>query len=318
MAGVWVFAEDRELTLEILNAGRMLADRLQTKLGVFYGGERELADEYFTHGADEAYFMPPLPLEQPLESYVPVIAEKARADNPEVLLVGGTRRGKEMAARIAARLDAGMVSDSISFKFDDENRLEIERVMYGGRAIQTVTCLTRPQVATVAPRVFKPSSPAAGRTGEVVELPAPPPSSIKVLERKPKDVETASLQDAKVVVCVGRGIEKQEELELARELAAVLGGEIGCTRPIAEEYHWLPENLYIGLSGCQVKPNLYIGVGVSGQVQHVIGITDSKLICSVNRDENAPIFSVSDYGIVGDLREVLPRLIEGFKKALKK
>ena len=117
-----------------------------------------------------------------------------------------------------------------------------------------------------------------------------------------------------MVVSVGRGIEKKEDLAIARELADVLDGEIGCTRPISEEMHWLPEELCIGLSGVQIKPDLYVGLGISGQIQHVTGIRNARVICAINKDENAPIFGVADFGIVGDLYSVVPKLVQELKK----
>ena len=132
-----------------------------------------------------------------------------------------------------------------------------------------------------------------------------------------KEREAKDLSESRVVVCVGRGIEKKEDLAMARELAEVLGGAIGCTRPIAEEFHWLPEELCIGLSGAQVKPDLYLGIGVSGQVQHLTGIRSTKVIAAVNKDENAPIFKAADLGIIGDLYEVIPKLISELKKLKK-
>jgi electron transfer flavoprotein alpha subunit len=137
---------------------------------------------------------------------------------------------------------------------------------------------------------------------------------VKVLERKVKERETKDIAEARVLVCVGRGIEKNEDIELARQLADALGGEIACTRPIAEEFHWLPEELCIGLSGVQVKPDLYLGIGVSGQVQHLTGFHNAKVIAAVNKDENSPIFKATDFGIVGDLYDVVPKLIAEFKK----
>ena len=137
---------------------------------------------------------------------------------------------------------------------------------------------------------------------------------VKVLERKVKTREAKDINEARVVVSVGRGIEKKEDLAIARELADVLGGEIGCTRPISEEMHWLPEELCIGLSGVQIKPDLYVGLGISGQIQHVTGIRNARVICAINKDENAPIFGVADFGIVGDLYSVVPKLIQELKK----
>jgi electron transfer flavoprotein alpha subunit len=149
------------------------------------------------------------------------------------------------------------------------------------------------------------------------ELPAPPLSVIRVLERKARVRESKDIRDAQVVVAVGRGVEKKEDIEMIRKLAEVLGGEIGCTRPISEELHWLSEEVCIGISAIQIKPQFYIGVGVSGQIQHVVGFKDAKVVCAINRDENAPIFEVSNYGIVGDLYDVVPRLIEALKETAR-
>jgi electron transfer flavoprotein alpha subunit len=190
----------------------------------------------------------------------------------------------------------------------------MERFAFGGAAVQKVICLTRPVMATIPPRTFEPAVAQDGREGPIRELPAPPPSAVKVLERKMRTRETKDITEAKVVVAVGRGFEKQEDLALARQLADALGGEIGCTRAISEEMHWLPEELCIGLSGVQVKPDLYLGLGVSGQIQHVTGIRNAKVIAAVNKDENAPIFGVADFGIVGDLYDVAPKLIQELVK----
>ena len=138
-----------------------------------------------------------------------------------------------------------------------------------------------------------------------------------MIGRSPRQRGSVNLAEAKIIVCVGRGVGKPEDIKLARDLAEVLNGEVGCSRPVAEELNWLPEELYLGISGKKVKPELYIGLGVSGQIQHVTGIRDSKVIFAVNQDENAPIFEAADYGIVGDLYQVVPKLIEELKSALK-
>jgi electron transfer flavoprotein alpha subunit len=169
-------------------------------------------------------------------------------------------------------------------------------------------------MATIPPRTYEASVPVEGRQGKIRELPTPAPSALKVFERKVKERKVKDIAEARVIVCVGRGIDKKEDIELTRQLAAVMGGEIGCTRPIAEENHWLPEELCIGLSGISVKPDLYLGLGVSGQVQHLTGIRNAKVIAAVNKDENAPIFKAADFGIVGDLYDVLPKLIAELKK----
>jgi electron transfer flavoprotein alpha subunit len=316
MAGIWVFAESREQTLELLNAGGNLAKELGTKL-VAFALNGELAQEYMKYGCDEVFLLPPLAENQPLESYVPVMADVARQEDPDVFLIGATQRGKEIAARLAGRLDTGLCSGCTGFELDKgKGLLQMERLLFGGLAVQKVVCKTRPQMAAIAPRTFDPAEPTEGKQGAIRELPAAASSGVTVVGRTAKVREAVDVTEAKTIVCVGRGVEKQEDMKLAGDLAEVLGGVVGCSRPIAEELRWLPEDVYLGISGKKVKPDLYIGIGVSGQIQHVTGIRDSKVIFAINRDENAPIFEASDYGIVGDLYQVVPVLIEELKKAL--
>lgn len=318
MAGVWVFAENREQTLELLNAGKNLADDLGTKL-VAFARDNELAREYITHGADEVLLLPPLAQDQPMESYVPIMADAAKMEDPDVFFLAATQRGKEIAARISARLNSGLCSGCTGFSFDKEKKLlQMERFVFGGLAVQTAVSLTRPQMASIPPRTFEPAAAQEGRQGEIKELPSPPSSGVQVVKRTPKTREAVDITEARIVVCIGRGVEKKEDISLVKKLADVIGGEIACSRPIAEELHWLPEEVYLGISGKKVKPDLYIGVGVSGQIQHVTGIRDSKVIFAVNRDENAPIFEAADYGIVGDLYLVVPKLIQELKSAMKR
>ena len=301
--------------MELLNIGRQLADKMGTRASALLYQDREYADDCISHGADEVMLLPSMSSEQPPESCIPVIVEEARKEKPELILLPATPRGKNMAALIAARLNVGLVSGCTQIAFDEGSKtLVMERLAYGGAALHKVTCSTRPAMATIPQRTYETAMLEMGRQGHVRELPSPPTSAIKVIERKVKDREEKDISEARVVVCVGRGMEKKEDLTLARQLAQVIGGEIGCTRPIAEEFHWLPEELCIGLSGVQVKPDLYFGIGVSGQVQHVTGIRNAKVIAAVNKDENAPIFKAADFGIVGDLYDVMPKLISELKK----
>jgi electron transfer flavoprotein alpha subunit len=315
MSGVWIISENRVQTLELLNIGRQLADKMGMRVAVLLYQDHEHMEDYINHGADEVMLLPPLGSEQPPESYIPVIIEEASKGDPALILLPATARGKNMAALIAARMDIGLVSSCISINFDEGSKtLVMDRLAYGGAAVQKVICSTSPAMATIPPRTFETAVPEEGRQGHVRELPSPSPSAIKVIERKVKERQAKDISEARVVVCVGRGIDKKEDLALARQLTDILDGEIACTRPIAEEYHWLPEELCIGLSGVQVKPDIYLGLGVSGQVQHVTGIRNAKVIAAVNKDENAPIFKAADFGIIGDLYDVVPKLIAEFKK----
>jgi len=315
MAGVWIISQTREQALELLHISRELAVKMGTNVSALLCQDREQAQDYIKHGADEVLLLPPLAGDQSIDAYIPIIIQEAKKNDPDLILVPATARGKDIAARIASSLDTGLCSSCISIAFDEVSKaLTMERLAYGGAAVQKVICTTRPAMATIPPRTYEPAIAEEGRQGRIRDLPAPSPSVVKVLERKVKERVAKDITEARVIVCIGRGMEKNEDLALARQVAEVLGGEIACTRPIAEEHHWLPEELCIGLSGAQVKPDLYLGIGVSGQVQHVTGIRNAKVIAAVNKDENAPIFKAADFGIVGDLYDVLPKLIAELKK----
>lgn len=315
MAGIWILAEWRDQALELLGIGRQLADKMGVSLSVMIGDTPEGAKVFIAHGADEAILLPALPEGQSPDAFIPLIAEEAGRTEPDLILIPATYRGKELAARLAVRLKTGLCSSCTAITFDEESKsVLMDRLAYGGAALQRVSCFTRPVMATIPPRTFEPAPEFAGREGKVRELAAPAHSAVKILEKRARTREIKDITESPVVVCAGRGVEKKEDLSLVRELAEVLGGEVAGTRPVTEELHWLPEELCIGLSGISVKPDLYIGLGVSGQIQHVTGISRSKVIAAVNKDENAPIFGAADLGIVGNLYDVVPKLIEALKK----
>lgn len=312
MAGIWIFAENRSQALELLSIARSLADELNTKVSalVFKGGQEQ--QELLDCGADEIMYMPALAADQALDSYVPVITEAARRSDPDVFLLAATSACRDFAAHLANRLGTGLCSNCIGLKLEGKIPV-MERLAYGGAAVQKIVCECRPVMATIMPGTFNAAVAVAGRKGSISELPGPSTSAIKILEKKAKVKAARNITESRVIVSVGRGFEKQDDLTMAKELADLLGGEIACTRPISEEMKWLPEELCIGLSGVQVKPELYIGIGVSGQIQHVTGIRNSKVIAAINKDENAPIFGVADLGIVGDLYDVLPKIVKELK-----
>jgi electron transfer flavoprotein alpha subunit len=315
MAGFWIIAETREQALELLGAGRSLAPDMGAALTAIVRKEAGPPEDYIARGADEVLLLPVLPPEAPFGAHLPVIEQEAKTALPDLILFISSARGKEMAARLAARLGAGLCSGCTALAFDKgSGSIRMERLAYGGAAIQKLTPSAKPVVVTLPPRSFEPAQPMDSRQGKTQELPAPPPSAVRILERKPKEKVARDITEARVIVCAGRGFDKKEDLALARELADALGGELGATRPLTEEMHWLPEDLCIGLSGVQVKPELYVGLGVSGQIQHMTGVRGAKVVCAVNRDENAPIFPLCDFGIVGSLYEVVPKIIEELKK----
>lgn len=231
------------------------------------------------------------------------------------MLIGSTRNGKPLAARLATRLDAGCVPDCTRLSIDENERLVGERITYGGTAFARITFKSKLQIATVPSRAFdKPEK--KDRTGQIEKLDfkAEVPRT-EVIERKPLETSSVRIEDAAYIVSGGRGLEKRDDVALLEELAGVIGGQVGCTRPLVEDRKWFTD--WIGLSGHKVKPKLYIACGVSGVIQHVAGIRDSKIIVAINKDPEAPIFEIADYGVVGDLYEVVPALKEALKKLLQ-
>jgi len=241
--------------------------------------------------------------------YVPgVVAEMIfRASEklkPSVVLIGPTRQGREVAARLAAKLGAGSLSDVFGLSVS-EQMLVCDRNAYAGRVLARMSA-PMPCVATVRAGAYPPNA-APGSSlqefdaGEVA-------TKVKVLKTTRKEAGKVDLRKAKTIVSVGRGMKKKEDVALIESLASSLGAAVGCSRPISSDLGWLPEECHIGLTGISVSPELYLAVGISGQLQHVAGIKDSKVIAAINSDKDAPIFQAADYGIVGDLYQVVPAL----------
>lgn len=319
MGGVWVFSENLELTAEMLSKGRELADKLQTELSAVVLGHnvREKVDELAKYGADKILVMDN-PAFQGLrvEPYLSALTNLATTNNPDIILIGSTRRGKEVAARLAARLKTGLVPDVFKLEINEKKMLTVSRIVYGGNGVAVQTFLTKPQIATVPPRTFEKPKPSEKRA-EVVNVEAKVEEpKVAVVEVKPIEESKARIEEAKVVVCGGRGVNKKEDFKMFEELANLLGGQVGATRPLAEDRKWFSE--WVGLSGKKVKPELYVGCGISGMIQHIAGIRDSKVIVAINKDPEAPIFEVADYVVVGDIYQVIPALIEALKQTLKK
>lgn len=315
MPGIWIFGENQEQTLELLSIGGQIAAKTGTGISVFTNQPQDKAKEYAGFGADEILLLAPLASGQSLDAYIPVIAAEAKAMDPDLILISATAKGKDLAARLAAQLDAGLCSSCLAVNYDGgAKQIVMNRLAYGGAGVQKITCVTRPAMATIPPKTFEAATPGKTGKGNIRELPAPAPSAVKIIEKKTKEREARDITEARIIACVGRGVDKKEDISLVQQLADALEGDIGCTRPISEELHWLSEDYCIGISASQVKPDLYVGVGVSGQVQHVTGIRSARVIAAINKDENAPIFDVADFGIVGDLYDVVPKLIAELKK----
>jgi electron transfer flavoprotein alpha subunit len=316
--GVWVFSDVYDLTLEMLGKGHELADKLQTELAaVLIGGNvQEKANELIKYGADKVYLVEnPALMHVQIEPYLSVLTNLAASYKPEIILIGSTKNGKPLAARLATRLEAGCVPDCARLDVDEQRRLVGERITYGGNAVAKIAFKTKPQIATVPARAFEKPQPKE-RNGQLIKLDvkADAPKT-EIVETKPLETSSVKIEEAEVIVSCGRGLQKKEDKVLLDELSVVLHGQVGSSRPLAEDRKWFSE--WVGLSGHKVKPKLYIACGISGVIQHVAGIRDSKVIVAINKDEQAPIFEVADYGVVGDLYQILPALKEAIKKQLQ-
>ncbi len=228
-------------------------------------------------------------------------------DSYDLFVTPFTRDGSDLASRIAARRMWPLLTNVIGLKLG--NPLKVEKVIFGGKGKQSF----RVELPAVISLYSQAMEPVSGQPGVVERISRPNYSpKAKVLERKSKEAEV-DLSKAEVVVAVGRGLKRKEDLEMIRELAQILGGEVACTRPLSADLKWLPEERHVGMTGVRVKPKLYIALGISGQIQHVVGFRDAGTVISVNIDPDAPIFEVSDYGAVADLYEVVPLLIKELK-----
>lgn len=307
---IFTFSEDAETAFETLAKGREVADALKSELAAILIGRNGNEETYISHGADKVYT---IDSELHADIVVDCLFLLINQHKPEILLIGGTRLGKEVAPRIAQKFGAGCATDCVDFSIEHE-RLVVKRFVLGGRFIATQRFLREPQIVTVPPRRFGKRLDSA-RTGEIIKITlklAEP--KVQLLERKDKTPHMLRIEEADIIVSAGRGLKKKEDLQLIEFLAKALGGTVGCSRSVAADLKWMPEEHWVGLSGHKVKPKLYIAIGISGQVQHIAGIRDAKTIIAINNDPDAPIFKACDYGIVGDLYEIVPKLTEILKK----
>jgi electron transfer flavoprotein alpha subunit len=315
MPDILVFSEKDEVTFELLSWGRRVRDVFNAKLAVAVlgTGAREKAPACFAYGADKVYWSENALLKDfHSEVYAEALYQIAGACHPGVLLIGSTRRGKDLAPRVAQKWGAGCITDAIDINVKDKE-LVVSRYTLGGNTISSEVLRTANKVISVMPKAVELGNKEA-RQGELLEivlnLKEP---RLKIVDRKAKQGETVSLEEAQTLVCVGRGLNKKEDLATIEGLAKAMKAEIGCTRPLSHDWQWLSEEREVGLSGKKCKPRLCVSIGISGQIQHIVGIRDSKIIVAVNKDKSAPIFEITDYGVVGDLYEVVPLLTEKIK-----
>ena len=327
--GVWVFAEQKmghiePVVFELLGKGRELANKRSTKLSAILLGHNieGKAGELIERGADIVIIVDEPELENYLaESYAKVISSLAKKYKPEIILAGSTIIGRSLFGRLAVELSTGLTADCTGLEIDnDDGKLIQTRPAFGGNIMATIiTPNTRPQMATVRHKVMKEMPPDKTRKGEIVrenitkELLATRSTFIKYVEDTSQQVK---LTEADIIVSGGRGLASPENFQLIQSLADVLGGAVGASRPVVDD-GWIPYSHQVGQTGKTVSPKLYIAIGISGSIQHLAGMQSSEVIVAINKDPDAPIFKVCDYGIVGDLFEVVPLLTEKLKSILK-
>ena len=324
---VWVFVEHLHgkpaaVSWELLGEGRRLAGIYGTKLGAIIIGSNvgHLAKESFVHGADKAYLVEDKRLENyRTQPYAVAMEEAVRKFKPEALLVGGTVRGRDLAGSAATFLEAGLIADCTGLDVDMETGTFMgTRPDYGGNLMSTIICpKNRPTMASVRPRVMKSLPPEQERDGEIVNVSVNLKSTdlnTEVLEIVPIEKLGVRLEDAQVIVSGGRGLGAAKNLQLIEELAKTIHAQVGASRA-AVRAGWISSEHQVGQTGFTVRPRLYIAIGISGAIQHIVGIMNVDYIVAINRDPEAPIFKMANFGIVGDLFKVVPALIEELKNA---
>jgi Electron transfer flavoprotein, alpha subunit len=292
MTEVWIIAHDATGGNALACAARALGDRVvavSLGAGVLPGADLSLTVEVSP--------------EVPVEAYASSVADLLSARGAQLVVTDATTTGRLLAGQVAARLG---VSPLTASGVVTGNSLQVTRLVYGGLAVATDEVVSPVCVLVVAPGVLAAAESTGAGQSEAVSL--APTDGLRLVETRAKGGTSVDLSGAKRVVGVGRGFAAEADLELARALAAKLEAEVACSRPIAEGVNWMPAERYLGVSGATIKPELYLAIGISGQVQHLVGVNHSKVIVAINSDKNAPIFAHADFGVVGDLYQVLPEL----------
>ncbi len=336
--GVYVFAQqvDNEISpiaFELLGKARDLAEPLNTEVAaVLIGsGVKGLADRLAEYGADKVIVVDDPELKDyRTEPYAHALASVINEYKPEIVLVGATAIGRDLGPTVSARVATGLTADCTQLDIGDfplnpipgkeneqkHNQLLMTRPAFGGNTIATIACPdNRPQMATVRPGVMQKMDPVAGRKAEVIEFNpgfTPDDRYVTIKEVVKAVSDTVDIMDAKILVSGGRGVGSPENFKILEELAEAVGGTVSCSRAVVDA-GWKPKDLQVGQTGKTVRPNVYFAIGISGAIQHVAGMEESDIIVAINKDEDAPIFDVADYGVVGDLNKIVPQLTAAIK-----
>lgn len=314
---VLVYSDDKNLTIELLNKGSELAKQMNKKLIAVNIGKEDFSKDYIAHGADQV-FVAEADLDNfKAEEFTEILEKIIKETDSETILIGSNKNGKELAPRLAARFETGCVTDCTDIYFKN-NTLETERIVYSGNGVAIEKFNSKPYIVTIPPKVFDPLPKDEKRSGDTIKKKFDvEKSTSKIVKVQEMKTEAVNVEDAEIIVSCGRGFKNKEDIKIIEELAEVIKGRtVGCSRPIAADLKWLSEDHWIGLSGHKVKPKLYIACGISGQIQHIAGMRDSGVIVAINKDPEALIFKSADYGIVGDLYQVVPKLTSAIKEKM--
>ncbi len=321
--GVWVIAELRKdgfapVTFELLGKARQLADTLSVSVTALVIGSSIIKKDLqglIYRGADRVIVVDHPKLSHFIdEAYSKIVTCLVQKEKPEIVLAGATAMGRAFIPQVATMLETGLTADCTALEIEDGGRNLLQtRPAFGGNLMATIICDEhRPQMATVRPHVLKAMEADTSRKGEIIEFEPPEEllqHRVKVLDSVIEEDTGPNLTDAEIVVTAGRGLEKKENLHLVEKLAGCLEAGIGATRAITDA-GWISTNHQIGQTGVTVSPKLYIACGVSGAIQHLVGMQGSDIIVAINKDKDAPIFDIATYAIVADVKEILPILIK--------
>ena len=328
--GVWVFAEQKRgviqsVSYELLHKGRDLAHKLKTELAAVLIGEaiESKAQELIHRGADIVYVVDTPLLRHFLDDpYTNVLVRLIKKHKPEVVLCGATSIGRSLISRVAVKLHTGLTADCTGLDIDPDKKILLQtRPAFGGNIMATIiTPHHRPQMATVRHKVMKEAPVSPKHTGRIIREKFEDDlltSKIRIIDIVEEITTTINIAEADVIVSGGRGMNGPENFRMLEELASVLNGAVGSSRA-AVDSGWIPYSHQVGQTGKTVCPNIYIACGISGQIQHLVGMQSAKTIIAINKDPHAPIFNVATYGIVGDVNEVVPLLTRRLKESLQK
>jgi electron transfer flavoprotein alpha subunit len=325
--GVWVIAEQKNnkiqpVTFELLNKAKELAGDLDVELtSVLLGSDvKEEANCLIYRGADKVIIVEENILTHYQSApYSQVIAELIKKYKPEIILAGATTIGRSLVPRLAIKLNTGLTADCTALEIDKKSKLLLQtRPAFGGNIMATIMCKNhRPQMATVRHKVFAEAKEDTSRKGQIIEEKIEPQflkTDIHLKDIVEEIEDTINITEADIIVAAGRGLGSKENLPLVEDLAKVLGGAMGASRAVVDA-GWIPYSHQVGQTGRTVCPKLYIACGISGQIQHLVGMQSSDVIIAINKDPDAPIFKVANYGIVGDVLKILPALTKAFTKS---